>query len=210
MSRSNLTAANRTEATAASLRMVAMLDIAFPSGTLYATSGDHALTFNGNTYSPTGVMVGDPQGLAETVDLSARRISVQMSGLDSSLITKLMGDAYNYATANLYVGFLNERGALVGDPYVVGNALRLSQCTVSLNQGTGAVEVSAETLEVLDARSSAQLATPESQHLRYPGDVGMDDVRAIMEMEVIWGGVYIRGGIRIDYTELPRDTHSNQ
>lgn len=194
MSRSNLTAANRGEATAAVVRMVGMLDIAFPSGTVYANSGDHALTYNGNSYLASAVMVDAVGGIGETTDLKARRVSIRLNGCDSSLITKLMDDSYHFAEVNVYLGFLDDEGQLVGDPYSVGDSLFMSSATISLDAGSGAVEISAETPEVLDARSSEALATPQSQKLRYAGDTGMDDVRKIMETEIEWAGFREIGG----------------
>lgn len=188
MSRSNLTAANRGEATAAVVRMVGLLDIAFPSGTIYANSGDHALTYNGQSYLASAVMVDAVSGIGETTDLRARRVSIKLNGCDASLITKLMDDAYHFAEVNVYLGFLDDEGQLVADPYPVGHSLFMSSATISLDTGSGAVEISAETPEVLDTRSSEALATPESQALRYTGDTGMDAVRQIMETEIEWGG----------------------
>ena len=188
MTRSTLATANATEAAANSARMVILLDIAFPSGTLYATSAERPIPHNGNRYVPSGVF-SDAQGFAETLDLKARRISIRMSGVDASLITKLMNDAYNFAQANVYLGFCDDNWKLVADPHALGDSLLLSGASITLDQGSGVVEINAETRDILNARSSAQLATPESQRLRYPGDTGMDAVRAIMDMEVEWAGV---------------------
>lgn len=187
MTRETLAAANATEAAAPSLRAVFLLDIAFPSGTIYATSGTHEISYNGNRYAPSG-QFQDASGLAEYLDLKARRISIKLSGLDPSLITKVMNDAYHFAECNIYLAFCDENWRPVADPHPIGDALLMSGAIISLDSGTGVVEISAETLDVLNSRSSAQLATPESQRLRYSGDSGMDDVRAIMDMEVEWGG----------------------
>ena len=192
MTRSSLAALNRAEAIAPVARVVALLDIAFPSGTLYATSSERAITYNGNRYLPSGVFT-EATGISEKIDLKASRVSIKMSGLDSGLITKLMNDAYHFAETNLYLGFLDENWKLVADPYPIGDSLLMSGAIITLDSQSGAVEISAETLDILNARSSAQLATPESQKLRYSGDTGMDDVRAIMEMELEWGGVRLSG-----------------
>ena len=193
MTRSNLSSGNRTESTAAAVRMVGLLDIAFPSGTIYANDGDKSLTYNGNAYLPSSVLVSDVSGISETVDLRARRVSIKLSGVDSSLINKLLSDAWHYAEINLYQGFLSEAGALVADPFPLGDSLLMSGASISLDTNTGQVEVSAETLDIFNNRSSAALATPESQKLRYATDTGMNAVRALMELEVAWGGRTLGG-----------------
>ena len=206
MTRSTLATANATEAAANSPRVVVLLDIAFPSGTLYATSAERPIAYNGNRYNPSGSFT-EANGFAETLDLKARRVSIRMSGVDAALITKLMDDAYNFAEANIYLAFCDENWKLVTDPHVLGDALLLSGASITLDQGSGMAEINAETRDILNARSSAQLATPESQQLRYPGDSGMNAVRVIMDIEVEWAGLRSKstaGGIDSGVTHNER------
>lgn len=190
MTRSNLSTANATEAAANSVRAAVLLDVAFPSGTLYATSCERPIVYNGTRYNPSGAF-GSASGNAESTDLKARRISISLSGIDASLRTKLLDDAFHFAEVNLYLALCDENWKPVADPYPIGDSLLMSGAIITLDQGSGAVEISAETLDIFNARSSAALATPESQKLRYSGDTGMDDVRAIAEMEVEWGGARV-------------------
>jgi hypothetical protein len=187
MSRSALSALNRTEATGNVVRVEELASIAFPSGTVYVTSADRALVFGGNTYLPSGVY-GGASGFAETPDLKPRQISIKISGLDAALLTKLLNDNYHYAEINVYLGFLNEARQLVADPYPIGHRLYMSHPVITLGERSGEVVISAETLDIHNRRNSAALATPESQRRRYPGDTGMDKVRVIAETEIEWGG----------------------
>lgn len=192
MTRTNLQVANAEASAANTVRAVALLDIAFPSGTLYATTAERPIVYNGIRYNPSGVF-GGSKGIAETTDLKPKRISINLSGVDAALKTKLVTDAYHYAETNLYVAFCDENWRMVADPYPLGESLVMSGAVITLDQEAGTVEVSAETLDIFNQRSSATLATPETQKLRYSGDTGMDAVRAISEAELIWAGRYLGG-----------------
>lgn len=192
MTRSNLSTANADEAAAPAVRAAMLLDIAFPSGTLYATTAERPIIYNGIRYNPSGIFNGS-KGITETSDLKPKRISINLSGVDSGLKTKLVNDAYHYAETNLYLAFCDENWKPVADPYPLGESLIMSGAVITLDQDAGTVEVSAETLDIFNQRSSAALATPESQKLRYAGDTGMDAVRPITEAELIWAGRYLGG-----------------
>lgn len=193
MTRSTLDAANRTEATAAVVRVAEFAEFAFPGGTIRCTTADRDITFGGNTYSGNAALI-DAGVIGESADLKARRLAIRLSGLDSALISRILTDDYHYAAVNVWLGFFDDEGQLVADPHVLAEDLLMSGATLTLDTGSGDIELSAEYFDIFAQRDSAALCTPQSQKLRYAGDTGMDRVARLVTQEVVWGGQYLYPG----------------
>lgn len=187
MTRSTLVTANRNEVSKNTVRSVVFFEFVFPSATLRYCTADRDITWGGNTYTHTPIL-GSVEGVAEHSDLKARRVSFDLSGLDETILGKILQDAFHYSTVKLYWGFCNEAWRLVADPYQLSDELIMSDAPISIDESSGKVELSAETWDIFGERDSAVLATPETQRLRYAGDTGMDKVAALMTQQVEWGG----------------------
>ena len=188
MTRATLGATNAAEVVKPTLRLEYLCQVVLPSVTLRGSTGDTDVPFGGNTYYGNAKFVGF-SNIIEVPDLKARKVSIQLSGLDPQLVSAAINDKFHFAEISLYIAMFNEAGALIADPHQIGTSLYASNMPIRLGEGTGSIDLQAETLEVFNKRNSAVLATPESQKLRYAGDTGMDNVRKISEMEFEWGGV---------------------
>lgn len=193
MSRSTLSPAARAETGKNSVRVAELAEFAFPGGTIRITTAERDIYWNGVVWS-ANALLQDFSGVSESSDLKARRISIQLSALDSTLLNRIFTDKYHYARVQLYLVFLDESWQLIAEPYAFGDELLLSNCAVSLDTEAGSVELSAETWDIFNQRDSAALATPESQRMRYPGDSGLDRVAAILTQDIEWGGRSVRIG----------------
>ncbi len=207
MTRATLLTGNRTEVTKSALRMCYLCEIVLPSVTLRAATGDRDVVCGGNTYLGNAKFRGFG-GITETSDLKARRISIELSGVSADLISAAMADKYHYAQISLYAAFFDANWATVAEPHQLGVNLYTSTMSISLMPGGGSISVDAESLEVLNRRTSIVMGTPENQKRRYAGDTGMDRVRIVAETEFEWGGSRV-GGANSGGVGVGRGPNSN-
>lgn len=193
MTRTPLGAANQAEVVKPVVRIAEFCELAFPGGTIRVTTADRDITWGGFNYvANPGLM--DYGRISESSGLKSQPTSLRFSGLDSGLITRILTDNYHYARAQGYIGFFDENWALVGNPYPLVEELLMSSASVTLDSGTGVVEISCDGWELFGQRDSAVLATPESQRLRYAGDTGQDKIAFILTQNIEWGGIQTRVG----------------
>ena len=205
MTRSTLGTANATEAAAPVARVCELAELVFPGGTIYCTTASVDVPWAGKVFKANARLV-DAGGVSEAADLKARRIAMRLSGLDQTLITRILTDEYQFSEVNIWLGLFDENWNLVADPHEIAPNLLMSGISIMLEVGSGEIELSAEYFDIFAQRDSAALATPASQRLRYSDDTGMDKVARIMTQEIFWGGKYGGAGTRPWQVFEVRDT----
>lgn len=197
MTRSTLATANREQAQAAARRMVYFVKVAFPSGTIYASTGSRSMFWGGQKWSARWVLAKLPEPV-EQGDLKSHGVSLVFAGLDPTLLQRIQTDKYHFAEVSCWKGFCDSAWKLVATPHQIARQF-LSNCALRVDGDqdgniAGAVTMTAEGPEVIWARDAAQLATPESQRLRHPTDTGLDRILAQTTIVIEWGGRPVRGG----------------
>ena len=195
MTRSTLNAANAAEVAAPVARVCELAKLAFPGGTIYCTTASVDVPWDGKVFKANARLV-DSGAVSEASDLKARRIAMRLSGLDQTLITRILTDEYQFSEVSIWLGLFDENWNLVADPHEIAPNLLMSGISIMLEVGSGEIELSAEYFDIFAQRDSAVLATPASQRLRYSTDTGMDKVARIMTQEIFWGGRYVSSGTR--------------
>lgn len=189
--RSTLDATNRTEIARNAVRLAHFLELSFPSGTLRSTTASRDLLFSGNTFTANAVLVGF-DGVIEVADLKSRRMSLKLSGLDATLILRVLTDRFQYRSAKLWLGFFSESWELLATPHALADNLLMSSASISYERGERVISMALETRDLFGQRDSAVLVTPEQQRLRYAGDSGVDRITSIQSEEIQWGGAFQR------------------
>lgn len=189
----NLASPDSTQSASTIVNIVEFLSIAFPSGTVYLTTGDQNYTWGGHTYTPDG-RFGSVSGLNETVDGKPRAASIVISGTDSALMTAIVGAKLSWISIGYAIGFVDYGGALVGTPSFTA-AVFMGDCTVSKDKGTGQVTISGENrLANGLGRVSAIYAAKQDQSMRFAGDTFFDAIPALINRMVQWGGAQVQTG----------------
>lgn len=191
MTRSTLSTLNRAQATAKTLRIAELVELNFPSGSIRITTAAMNVSYNGNTYASTPVLLGHEPFIEPSI-LKASRTILHLSGLDSGLLSKLLTDNYHYSLVNVWIGFFDQNWVLVDAPYQIADSLIMSSGQIQMNPQAGVIDLACEGYEIFGDRDAAALATPQAQRLRYAGDSGMDRCKTILSGEVKWGGVLSR------------------
>lgn len=202
-----LTATQQEQAESLTPRIAYLVDIAFPSGTVYLCLAGRRVLAAGKVYEP-GTLLRSPSGMSETLDLTARRVTFECSGADDEFLEKVREDAWAGAAVNCWEAFFDENWKLAA-PLLPSGKFKLSEAPITRAGAGGIViEFSAESRSLLYRRNRAALGTPENQRRRVTGDSGLDNVRAISEQVIEWGGSRQGVGGQVDpprHDPRPRD-----
>lgn len=186
MTRANLDAASQAQASSASLRSGNLFRFQFPSGTVYATNMGVPVSYNGWTFSPGATVLGW-SGYNEASDLKPRGVDFTLSLLPS-LVSAALNDNYQNSLVDVWIAFFDQQYAVVGTPYPIAPALRMSVAALDVSDGGGSIRLTCETGGVFFARSSTTLCTDQTQQRRYPGDTSLANLQQVFTRIVDWGG----------------------
>lgn len=152
----------------------------FSSGTVRLWTGYGDRTIEGNTYTGAGSLLSI-SGLDEVADLSAKSITVTLSGLDATVLSLALAEPYQRRKLRVLFG-------------VVGNSASVEMFSGQMNTMT--IEDSGETSTVsilVDSklveleRASNRRYTSESQKSRHSGDTFFDYVAKLQDRQLVWG-----------------------
>ncbi len=186
MTRSTLSAANRTEINLNRVGSVQLLALEFPSGTLYTCTGSKAFDYAGDTYLPDGKVLS-VGGLSERGDGSQDPLVVLLNGVDEEIYAALADD-WHYSLVRLYQLFVDEEHVEVGDPHELG-AYYMSHASERTGKDECTVELTCENVLYSEgARVDAVLCEHALHLARSPNDTYFANVLALIDREVIWAG----------------------
>lgn len=173
---------------------VMFADLDFLSGHLRLNSSDRALEFGGNVYLGGGELVGIGE-VVESAALNPEKISLSLSGVDNSLISKVLTESYHGRSAVLYVAYIGTEGSLVSTPEMLWEG-RMDSLGIRTDQGSSEIELVCESRLVLWNEATELLYTNEHQGLltaSAPDDF-FNRVVELMDKVVKWGGAMVATG----------------
>jgi hypothetical protein len=152
----------------------------FTGGIVRLWTGYGDRTIESNTYTGAGSLLGI-SGLDEVADLSAKSITVTLSGIDQTVLSLALAEPYQRRKLRVLFG-------------VVGNSASVELFSGQMNTMT--IEDSGETSTVtilVDSklveleRASNRRYTSESQKSRHAGDTFFDYVAKLQDRQLVWG-----------------------
>lgn len=156
------------------------VEMLFDSGAVRLWTGYGERTVESNTYTGAGSLI-NIEGLAEVADLSAKSITVTLSGISSTILSAALQEPYQRRKCRVYFG-----EASVSDVVeVFSGQLNTMQIEDSGETSTISVLVDSKLVEL--ERAINRRYTSESQKSRYTGDTFFDYVSAIQDAEIVWG-----------------------
>lgn len=167
---------------------------------VYAHTGLGTINWGGNDYLGVGDLSGF-SGTEESETIVPNAVRVQLNGLDAGLLADSLDSTTYGSRVTLYVGYRNDDGSLIADPWIFykgllenSNLVRGSENSINL--------VVQHVLAVLK-RSVGRKYTDEEQQKEYPGDTAFNKVQQMetVAKDLLWGRRDGRGGIPID--DLP-------
>ena len=153
-------------------------EILLDSGALRLWTGVGTRTIDGETYIGGGDFVS-VSGLEEVADLSAKNITLELSGMPSSVIQTALVEPYQRRKARVLWGTIDNP-----TEYVELFSGSLNQMVISDSAETGTVTVSVDSKLVELEKASNWRYTSESHKARHPGDTFFDFVAAIQDKKI--------------------------
>lgn len=159
------------------------IEMLFDSSALRLWNGVGNKTFSGNVYTGAGDLIGITN-VEETTELAAKGITINLNGIDSSILSAGLTEPYQGRVCNVYMGV--EVGGTFSDPVEI-----FSGYMDELNFEEGAEVVVAElTVEnkLIDLeRKRVRRYTSGYQKSVHPSDKGLDFVESFLNKSIPWG-----------------------
>lgn len=180
----DLTASVISQLQAASVDVGLLFEGEFASGWVRLWSGIGNLSWNGQTWSGVGTLLGI-SGIDETAEIRASGVTISLSGIPSDLLSAALGDARSGRIGRVYLAFFSG-GSIVADPILQFEG-RLDVPAIEDGADTATISISYES-ELIDLeRARERRYTPEDQAIDFPGDLGFDYVAALQDAQITWG-----------------------
>ena len=180
-----------TEVTTAQLSPILMAQLNF-STPVYWWSGYGTITYNSIGYLGLGTL-GTISPVEETTDLSARGITMQLSGVPTAMVYTALTEDYQGRTCSVMFGALSPTAGLIASPITIF-AGRMDVMQISDDGQTSLITMSAENKLIDFKRTREQRYTDEDQQTLFPTyasitlpDLGLEFVNAIQEKTIYWG-----------------------
>ena len=181
MATRNVTTSLQTALSADSISPFFAFKLEFDSGTLYLWTGLGDQSIGGQTYTGTGAILQVSE-VTETSDMEAVGAKLTLTGLDSSILSLALTEAYQGRPATIYFGVVSDLTEMTeifsGYMDTMGIAETGNTCTIEMT-----IENKLTELE----KVRAIRYTSAYQKNQYPGDLGMDFIEDLQDKKITWG-----------------------
>lgn len=142
-------------------------------------TGYGSKTINGDDYIGVGSLLGI-DGLEEVADLSARAITISLSGIDPQIVSLALQEPYQNRECIVHLGINDE------DPVQLFSGY-MNVMSITDSGDTSSINLSVESKLVRLERSSNWRYTNENHKSRYPNDTFFSYVADLQDKQVVWG-----------------------
>lgn len=188
----DISASNLTEINSDHVHEVLLVKLEFDTPA-YVHSGIGTITYDSNDYLGVG-QFGSVSNATESEDLRPSSLTLELSGVDASLITEALNSGNYGDIVTMYIGYRQDDGTLVADPWIFWRG-KLEFTSVSQGE-TNVVSITVQhDLAELEQVDGARFSD-EDQARRFTGDLGLEFTSQIAGVKLQWGGgpVWTSGG----------------
>lgn len=158
------------------------VDLVFDSGAAYLWNGIGDITIGSNTYTGSGSVIGI-SAVEEDAQISAKGITVTLSGITSTVISYALNENYQGRPLKLYVGTIASDGTV--SSYMIFSGL-MDVMTIVEDGETCTIAIAAENRLIDLERARVRRYTSEDQKQLHSSDNGFDFVASIQEQQIDW------------------------
>lgn len=156
------------------------IKLEFDSGTLRLWTGYGNRTVNSETYTGSGYFLS-VSGLEEVSDLSARNITISLSGIPAQILTKALSESYQRRVATVYLG---EKSVSQVVEVFSG---KMDVMEIKDTGDTITVDLNVESKLVELERPNTRRYSEDNHKSRYPTDTFFDFINDLQDREIVWG-----------------------
>jgi hypothetical protein len=180
------TAAFQTEIVKSANRPCHLVQIVFDSETLYMSDAFKNISYGGNTYIGASDLLSFSD-IEEAVVVIVSKITVSLSGVDKTWISKILSQDYIDRTVKIYTAFLDTSFDLIADPVLIFEG-RIDEpaITEEWESGKSTVSVGCTNAWVDFTRNTGRHTNHEEQNIRFSGDKGFEFASEIVK-DIRWG-----------------------
>lgn len=184
-----------TQHTAAVCGVHWLAELDFSGGTVYLTTAPVDITAGGHAYAGLGAQLA-VSALTESEDTAPERITLSVPVVDTGMLAAVLGPASTYRgrSARLYLQLFDEAFVPVSsrvhrwsgymEPVKV---TRKAGTPDGGGGGSGRIELPCQRAGMARARNYHGLRHAHAQQLlRYPGDLGLQYMQALIEAPALW------------------------
>jgi hypothetical protein len=181
----DLTASVVAQTQAAQVQPFFMFEGDFIGGTVRVWSGIGELNWNNQIWDGYGTLLGI-SNIDEDNEISAKGITVSLSGIPSETISLALQDCRQGFQGNVYLGFI-DNNEVVSDPVLVFQG-RLDVVEIGEGDDTSYISLNYESRLIDLQKPRSSRFTDEDQKRAFPGDLGCAFVISLQDKNIRWGG----------------------
>jgi len=156
------------------------VEMVFDSAPVRFWTGYGDRTISGDTYIGTGSLLSIT-GLDEVNDLSAKSVTLQLSGVSSTLVSLALQEPYQRRVCKVYFGTTD-----TSTPIEVFSGL-MDVMTIEDGGETSVISLKVESKLIRLEKASNWRYTSESQKSRYSSDTFFAYVSSLQDRDIVWG-----------------------
>lgn len=168
------------------IRPFYLIQIEFTNETLYLWTGLGTLTWNGQIYQGAGTLLSI-EGVSEDSEVVAKGVTLKLSGANSVIALEAINNIQRGLPVFIYLGLFEADGKTVVPNPVLDYVGRTDQPTIEDAGDSSTITLAIENALADMNRSVWRRYTDADQQLDHPGDLGMQFVPNIQELQVYFG-----------------------
>jgi hypothetical protein len=170
-----------------------LVDLPINGEVLHVWSGVGNFAWNGNTYTGVGDL-GQVTPAQEGSEVEAQGASLMLSGVNAADVNDALNDLALGGAATIWLGIVNDAGALVGAPVAIFAGL-VDAPSVQIGAensddgepGRAAITVPLESRLAVLGSGQQRRYTRADQQLYFPTDTSMNYVEPLNDQALRWG-----------------------
>lgn len=180
-----VTAAADTALRQPTVRPALLIEMQFSGGPVRLWTGLGDLTWNGNVFTGAGDLLA-VSPIEETAEVASKGITLTLSGLPTSLVATLDGEAWQNRPARVWLALFDEDGVtMIDDPVPIMRG-RMDQITHTEGE-TATVALTIESRLADLERPRIRRYTAADHEAEYPGDLAFAFVEDIANgVDISW------------------------
>jgi len=165
---------------------VTFIKLEFSSGTLYLHNSIGTYTWGGQDWLGVGDL-GEISAIEEGAEVSPYKITLSLSGIDSTISNAALNEDYYMRPVTLYIGALDANDDLLANPTEIWAGF-MDQMNVSLGAQSGDdIALIAESELAKFDRASNRKYTDANQQTAFSGDLFFGFLKDIEGAKIQWG-----------------------